>query len=385
MSEALTIVGASVRAAAQSALRAGIAPLAGDLFADVDLVACCPARRVARYPHGLLSVVAGPQAGPWMYTGALENHPALVARMAEVRPLLGCGAAVLQEVRDPVRLAAVLAAAGLPALEVRTSPAELPRDGSFLRKPLRSAAGHHIAPVRGELRDDASREWYYQRYAAGESCAAVYVAAQGRGVLLGVTRQLVGTPWSGAARFAYAGSIGPLNLSATLERGFTELGSCLAEQFALEGLFGVDAIVAGESVWPVEVNPRYTASAEIVERAIEQSVVGLHVAACRDGKLPAAPRPQTSRCYGKAVLYALEATGVGQPAVERLLELAGKKPGAWADWPRVADIPAAGSSVRRGAPLVTCFADGMDEHQTLERLEAQAAEIRRMLAGTNAQ
>ena len=78
----LAIVGASVRAAAMSALRAGLAPVAVDLFADADLRALCPAERVTSYPRGLAEWLADAPAGAWLYTGGLENHPVLVASMA---------------------------------------------------------------------------------------------------------------------------------------------------------------------------------------------------------------------------------------------------------------------------------------------------------------
>src|SRR3954454_20820898 len=73
----LLLIGASVRSLAQSARRAGLDPTAIDLFADRDLLATCPARRVDShaYPHDLDRLASGLAAGPWMYAGALENHP----------------------------------------------------------------------------------------------------------------------------------------------------------------------------------------------------------------------------------------------------------------------------------------------------------------------
>ena len=52
----LLIFGASVRAAAFSALRAGLQPWCADLFADADLRARCPTIRVPAevYPDGFL-------------------------------------------------------------------------------------------------------------------------------------------------------------------------------------------------------------------------------------------------------------------------------------------------------------------------------------------
>ena len=53
----------------------------------------------------------------------------------------------------------------------------------------------------------------------------------------------------------------------------------LADRFELSGLFGVDFILDGDQVWTLEVNPRYTASVEIVERA-----TGIHAIAAPRGR-----------------------------------------------------------------------------------------------------
>ena len=51
----LLIFGASTRAAAFSALRAGLRPWCADLFGDADLVSRCPTIRMPAgdYPHGI--------------------------------------------------------------------------------------------------------------------------------------------------------------------------------------------------------------------------------------------------------------------------------------------------------------------------------------------
>ena len=86
---AIVIVGASARAAAFSALRAGLAPWCADLFADADLAARCPAVAVPfdQYPHGFLKIVRQAPPGPWLFTGGLENHPKLIDRIACDRPV----------------------------------------------------------------------------------------------------------------------------------------------------------------------------------------------------------------------------------------------------------------------------------------------------------
>ena len=53
VSERIAIVGASVRAAAASAVRAGFSVAAADLFADEDLREIADATRIRDYPDGL--------------------------------------------------------------------------------------------------------------------------------------------------------------------------------------------------------------------------------------------------------------------------------------------------------------------------------------------
>src|SRR5947209_1481935 len=116
----LILVGASVRAAAASALRAGLRPWCLDLFGDADLRAMAPSYRcpAGEYPRGLLPIFREAPEAPWLYTGGLENHPNLVRELAALRPLWGNGPYELAAVRSPFRLARLLDEEGLPYPEV---------------------------------------------------------------------------------------------------------------------------------------------------------------------------------------------------------------------------------------------------------------------------
>ena len=63
--------------------------------------------------------------GPWLYTGALENRPAFVERLAQLRPLWGNGPEVLRRVRSPFALAARLRQAGLACPAVGRTTGEV--------------------------------------------------------------------------------------------------------------------------------------------------------------------------------------------------------------------------------------------------------------------
>ena len=77
----------------------------------------------------------------------------------------------------------------------------------------------------------------------------------------------------------------------------------LAAEFDLVGLFGVDFIDDGEQLWPIEINPRYTASVEILERACRFSAVAWHVAACREQIISAGELSPGHAWHAKRILY----------------------------------------------------------------------------------
>src|SRR5262245_51803287 len=98
--EHLIICGASTRAAAFSAIRAGLKPWCIDLFADEDLKAKCPVMPIPRaeYPHKLPEGIERHAVpGPWMYTGRLENNPRTIRANAK---LMRPGEAGHEEVRS---------------------------------------------------------------------------------------------------------------------------------------------------------------------------------------------------------------------------------------------------------------------------------------------
>ena len=356
MKPPVLLLGASARAAAQSAARAGFAVCAADLFADRDLrEAAIEARGVENYPEDLEAVAAKFPVCPWSYTGALENWPDLVERLAKRRPLWGVSAQTLRQVRDPAQWTAALAAAGLPHLEVAFSTK--PSQGDWIAKPLRSAGGGWSKPGK-EISAD-----FFQRRARGVDCGAVFVAAAGESHLLGVTRQLIGCDWAGAEGLVYVGSIGPLPLSGPIAENWRRIGETLVERFALQGLFGVDAVVDSTAVWPVEINPRYTASVEILERGLGVSAFALHAAACRGEAVEYRP-PKTRTPHGKAIVYAGEEVVI-TPGWRDWVETLN----AGARWPVIADLPETGQTFPPGSPIATVFAWGEDvERRLRERI-----------------
>lgn len=396
----LLIFGASARAAAFSALRAGMQPSCADLFADLDLQARCPVMRVegSSYPYSFLDLIQLELPGPWMYTGGIENRPELVAAMARQRTLWGNNSTILSPLRRPEACARMLRSRLGPALcsaltlggirsvlallfrsrgfvvpRVWYSPlGRLPRQGRWLIKPRAGAGGTGIRFLTPALPSLDFGRHYLQEFIEGPSCAAVYVGTAEGARLLGATSQLVGESWLHAAPFHYCGSIGPLEFGSDLRWRFERLGDVLSAAFVPRGLFGIDCVLRDGVPYPVEVNPRYTASVEVIEYATGVAALAWHRRAFDPDAPEPKSRPAAAPVVGKAILFArapltFPADG---PWTATL-----RQPGDVWDLPAFADIPAAGTPIRAGRPVLTFFAGGNSVADCRAALQRIAADL----------
>jgi predicted ATP-grasp superfamily ATP-dependent carboligase len=346
----LLILGASTRAAAQSAIRGGLQPLCADRYADRDLSALAPVHRVGAddYPAGLERVAALAPRMAWLYSGALENCPELLERIASQRPLWGNSGQPLRLARDPLALERLWRAAGVPYPRVCVEDDGLPRDGSWLRKPLASAGGQSIERLVAGL-GPAEQPSFFQEYVPGPSFSAVVLADQGQVTVAGITRQLLG---GREGTFTYRGSIGPVTLPEAVRTGVRRLAEAASTDLGLRGLIGIDFILKDGLAWPVEINPRYTASVEVLERALGHALLLDHARVFdpqRDVSLRH-PSPR-HRIVGKAVVIANH-SGLFRAQPGCLYDLGSTTV------PKVADIPDVGAEIRSGEPVMTVFGVG---------------------------
>ena len=372
-SKTILIIGASARAAAFSAIRAGLRPIAMDLFNDWDLAQSCQAVAIEDYPRESVEMAAQFPGIPWMYCGGFENVPNLVAKISETHPLWGNASETLRRIRNPFHLTKTLQNDGFHVPTIREIP---PRKSEriWLIKRLHSSGGTGICVYNPAESTTAVDDRYFQEFIRGTSISVLFVAARGQARLLGITKQLHGQQWGVASDFPYVGSIGPFVLDKEQRSRIQELGTFLAATFPLRGLFGVDAILNQHGFWPVDVNPRFPASSEILERVFDFNALAVHVAACQTGQLPSEVKPQTSRCHGKAIVFAEETCVVSN--VLRKPCSAVHKPNIW---PQIADIPRAGVCQQRGDPIMTVFATGPNVETVEQQLMKCVATTRQQL------
>jgi predicted ATP-grasp superfamily ATP-dependent carboligase len=346
------------------ATRAGHPVVAFDLFGDVDL-----RRRARRVVTGgglgaLVDAAVTEPATAVVYGAGFENHPALVARLAERHVVLGNEPRTLRRVRDPALVGAALRDAGAPY--PRTSLEAPPeRSGRWLRKPLRGGGGTGVREWRGGALPAGT---FVQERIEGLPCSAAAVGDGADAVVLGVCEQLAGRSAFGVRGYRWCGNLAPPRLPAgeveALLHQARAICSCLAGAFALRGLFGVDVVWDGERAWTIEVNPRPAASLEAIEAAYGVGVFDAHLSAC-GGVLPGIEAGRRGAA-GKAVLFATEDVVVGdsEPWLRR----------------GVRDVPHPGERIRAGRPVCTLVTTAATPQDALAGLEEQAARLRAELA-----
>jgi predicted ATP-grasp superfamily ATP-dependent carboligase len=228
-----------------------------------------------------------------------------------------------------------------------------------------------------------SGDIFFQELIEGQSCSAVYVADGEHALFLGATRQLIGEAWLNARPFCYCGSIGPLQFHSKVETVLLKLGDVIARRFGLRGLFGIDFVLREDLPFPVEVNPRYTASIEILELASDLAALALHRGAFAASSRAvfsvasrAAEQTLLAGVLGKAVLFARDKVMIPNDApwnaalCQPVLGLRD-----------FADIPHAEETIEQCQPIVTVFARADTVDGCLDELRQRAQSLDRWLFG----
>lgn len=110
---------------------------------------------------------------------------------------------------------------------------------------------------------------YFQRWVPGRPVGATYLGDGKTARLLGVFRQSFVRRGGGRLPFVYAGAFGPLAVSPARAERLRGFGSVITRAFGLRGLFNVD-VIAGASgeLWLLEVNPRWSGTSDLMEMAL---------------------------------------------------------------------------------------------------------------------
>jgi predicted ATP-grasp superfamily ATP-dependent carboligase len=215
-----------------------------------------------------------------------------------------------------------------------------------------------------------------QEYLRGKACSAAFVGNGHDAVLLGVTEQLIGKKEFGAQGFRYCGSVLPLpeivdyRSGATILEQVIQAGKFLVREYGLIGVNGFDFILDGGKIWLTEVNPRYSASMELVERAYNLPIFRFHFEAVVNGRLPEfklESRLKDGRYFGKGVLFCEK-----ECVMPKALDCPDSD---------LRDIPATGEKLRRGGPICTLLTSRETYNATCAELVRQSGKMKEQIYG----
>lgn len=371
----LLLMGYSARSMAMSALKGGYRVQTLDYFGDWDQKSIAPnlsLKRDLALPYSGANLVKASERLRFdaiSYSSDLENQPETVAALARGSRVIGNQPGTLARVKDWALLHSCCRQFSLPfPATLPAGKAHLARPGAgWLAKPAKGGGGKGIRVWRGE---SLGSNYILQARLSGQSASAAFVADGRRAHLLGLTEQLIGLAQFNAKPFQWCGNIFPLYLGAeqikTVVSQVKRITKLLTRYFGLRGCCGLDFILLdspdkGLTVWPLEVNPRFTGAMELLDLA-GGSVFDKHLKAClgplpRDSYEPSAE----GQFLGKGIVYA--------PYDLRFDDTSN-----WLAQQR-RDIPHPGESIGRGSPICSVLAKGRTREQCWESLTRSAAQV----------
>ncbi|MFN3869608.1 MAG: ATP-grasp domain-containing protein, partial [Hyphomicrobiaceae bacterium] len=260
--------------------------------------------------------------------------------------------------KDPLRLTALLRDLGIAAPETSIAP---PPDGrGWLSKRIGGSGGGHVAICRSAVKGQSGR--YYQRRIDGELISMLGVMRGRRAAFAFTTQWCNPMP---RRPFRFGGIAGPLDIDPDLEARLIDIGLDVGAALGLVGLVSFDFVVADGEPHLVDVNPRPSASLDVLDDA-EGTLFKAHVAACA-GDDPAAMlardwRPR--RAAAMRYVYA-DAGDVIAPALD------------WPQW--TSDRPLHATHIRRYQPVATVHAAGATLADVMSSLEERTHELEGLL------
>lgn len=364
MPQKLIIAAVSARPFVQAAAAAGHDIIALDAFADQDT------RRAARQVHRIGYADGRFDAAEFMqvlrsldldqidglaYGSGFEAAPALLEQAAQYVPLLGNSADMVRALKQPRRFFSLLDALAIAHPEVSLDAPE--NNAGWLLKHGGGSGGTHIRRMQGEHELAVEAHVYYQREVVGEAVSLLFAADGGQVRAIGYNRQ-----WTAAAAdipYRYGGAVSRAQLPSRTQQALLHAAQQITAKVGLRGMNSLDALMDGDAIQVLEVNPRLSATFDLYRDA-DGALFDLHLRACA-GDLSCWP-PLPRRAKAQHIVYALEDLTI-PPAL------------AWPSW--AADLPAPGSVVASGNPLCSALAEGEDAAQ------AQALAVTRahMLSG----
>ncbi|TWU48335.1 hypothetical protein [Rubripirellula reticaptiva] len=368
------MVGASVRAAAQSASAGGYRVVGIDQFGDRDAVAACDEFALLDDVDRVAELLSRYAETPLIQVGGLSGIQDWLGTHPVARPRLSPSIEIQEQLADPNVLRKLANESGFSfpqtleanplALEAVDDPPKgaIPT-GRWLYKPRSGSGGIGIQWLD---RPRPEKDGWIQRWVAGRSFGATLLVRPGLSQLLGVCRSTfhrISAADESVYPFVYGGSFGPIACDPVacnpvacnpvacdpgLADRLISLGHSIRDASGLAGLCNVDFLVdRNQTPWLIEINPRWSGSSELVERGRE--IPSLLALAINQKKLFQTDSPHRDAVLKKVVFASVGFRFRLEPVVD------GLPPAV-----QIADIPAEGTEILAGWPVCSLIGNPSD-------------------------
>jgi len=347
--KALLIAGFSTRHVAASAHRSGYIVYAVDHFCDSDLCVYVKDAEIFLECADLPRTIAL-ACQKWDIDGILVTSGA-ESITVDTTPVFGSSAECAAKFCDKQQIQDFFGEHDIPR-PGQIDPASIEPGKQYILKPLQGAGGWRNRIVSSQ--DDID-EWVLefqtsfilQEYVSGVPASACCVTTGKEARTIALNGQILRN--DPLMPFGFCGSYTPFTHPCS------EQMIRLAEKIALAsgciGVIGIDFIV-GDEIWAIEINPRFQATLETVERATGINLVQTHIDACNgiiSESIPLSPIYQKTSI--RHILFAnrhmtwptsSEASNLGDDLI------------------RFSDIPHPGTIFEPGDAVISMYGTGTD-------------------------
>ena len=351
----ILVAAKSARMLAKAAHKAGLKPLAIDLWGDQDTcfyaheLLNIPTLSLADLSEALSCFLNRYPLSCGIYGSGFEQHPDSLEYLANRLTLLGNSPETFMRLQDKPGFFSSLNALGIAYPEVSFTPPN--QATGWLVKPMHSQGGVGIRRYRAGENTQALTYW--QKFQDGEPHSVLFLADSKCSQIVGFNRQ-----WTVALdefdEFIFSGVVNYTTLSDKQKNQLSAWVAKLVTAYSLKGLNSLDFIQDGDSSYVLEINARPPASMELYS----DELLIHHIKACQGELADYKQSQQPYKAY--QIIYAPQDMGIPEDFV----------------WPfGVADLPSSGSIIRKGQPICSMITHSQEPGTALEQLQTSQALI----------
>jgi predicted ATP-grasp superfamily ATP-dependent carboligase len=360
------IVGASGRMVAALLSQLGIKCSVADLYGDSDTFELCDGRvQKLNKLSDLLSYESFVRSNDLVvFAGGLEGSLGLLKTLSRwIRPAFADADSVRRMI-DVDAFNGALSKIGVVDYPLISDPrlAKYPA----VAKDVAHSATANLVHSTDEFSSHESKNRVLQNFIDGESVSQIFVTGDGTVECLGETIQLTKS-------LSWFGSISGLELSPGDQEKTVAFATAIAIQAKFTGAFGIDFIRNQDGIFPVDVNPRIPASAEVVGESVVQRHLNAFGFQCR-----AKGNPPNHSVLGKAVVFNQRESPI-RFARQKLSDFPSRHLSTNREV-SIADLPNEGERIEPNHPVLTVFAYGETQLDVETKLDALIEEIIKRLS-----